>query len=213
MSQTVQLAAGTRFLVGRELIELAEPADFIFPNARNLDEVAETLATSTAESVAQAANLRLNTAVLERQIIATSAQEGGFAAGTALDVSYGPRGEKIHTTRGIPPALNLAATTVQAGSATILRATFDRPVVSPGGNYALGFSVKVNGVARAINAAARQADHKIVHFTLASAVLNGEPVLLTYNASTGDLKGEADVDNPGGAKVQSVTDAVVTNNV
>lgn len=210
MSQTVVLAAGTRFKQGREIVELTGgTASFIFPTANSLDAVAEILANSAGQEgdPSQVNNLVLNAAVLNRQIIASAAREGGYDAGTALDVTYGPRGERIYTTRGIPPVLVLATTTIEDAADTIIVANFDKDVNSALADYKTGFSVKVAGVARTISSAARQVDNKQIKFTLASAVTVGQAVLLSYNIATGDLKSDD------GAELQSFTDSVVINNV
>jgi len=211
MSETVELAAGTYLTLGGHLVQLNEAADFIFPDAIGLDSVAEILAASARRQHDQtglsARNLILNVGALNRQIVAPEGGLGGYDAGTALNVTYGPRGQREYATTGLVPTLVPATTTVEDAADTILVATFSQDINSPLNDFKTGFSCKVNGVARVINAAARQADNKVIWFTLASAVATGHPVLLSYNSALGDLESDT------GAKLQSFVDAVVVNNV
>lgn len=208
MSQTVSLASGTRFKNrAGKFVQLAGAVSCIFPDALTLDDVAEILLASAKEDPTMASNLVLNTAVLNRQIVATAALEGGYAAGTALDITYGPNGEKTYTSVGVPPLLIPATTTVEDAADTVIVANFDGNLNSVLTDYKTGFSAKVAGVARVISTAVRQADHKQVKFTLASAVTPGQAVLLSFDSSLSDVKSDA------GAKLQSFTDSVVINNV
>lgn len=204
MPITRECAIGTRFMLGNNVVELAEAADVIFVDARSIDAVAEMLQSSERVIPEALDNMALNAANLANQIVSDGTQ--GFPAGQALDVTYGPTG-RILTDRGVPPVLNLVATTVEDAADTIIVVTFDTDVNSALNDYDLGFSCKVNGVARAINAGARQADNKVIHLTLAAAVAPGHPVLLSYDKEVGDLKSDT------GAEVQSFVDSVVDNNV
>lgn len=204
MSVTRECAIGTRFMLGNHVVELAEAADVVFVEANSIDAVAEMLQGSARVIPDALGNMALNAANLAHEVISDGTQ--GFPAGAALEVSYGPLG-RIYTNQGNPPVLVPASTTVEDAADTILVATFDKDVNSDLDDYDLGFSCKVNGIARAINAGARQANNAVIHLTLASAVAPGLAVLLTYDKNVGDLKSDT------GAEVQSFVDAVVDNNV
>jgi hypothetical protein len=204
MPITRECAIGTRFMCGNYVVELAEAADVIFLEARSVDAVAEMLQASERVTPDARDNMALNASNLANQIVSDGTQ--GFPVGQALDVTYGPTG-RILTDRGVPPVLNLVATTVEDVADTIIVVTFDQDVNSALNDYDLGFSCKVNDVARAINAGARQADNKVIHLTLAAAVAPGDAVLLSYDKEVGDLKSDT------GAEVQSFVDSVVDNNV
>jgi hypothetical protein len=202
------MAAGTRFKLGREIVELTGgTASFIFPSAPGPDAVAEILAASAGQEgdPTQVNNLVLNAAVLQRQIVAGASKEGGYDAGTALDVTYGPRGERKYTTRGLAPVLVPAGTLVPNAAPTRLQVDLDQNISSVLNNYLLGFTCKVAGVNRVINSAARQADNSIIWLTLASGVTTGQAVLVSFDPSLSDIVSAT------GAKPAAFTDAVVIN--
>lgn len=211
MSQTVSLASGTWVKLGEVLVQLQGAVNVLFPTANSLDAVAEILRASARQVIdpsgVSAANLPLNAAIVNRQIVATAALEGGYAAGTALDITYGPAGNKLYTSRGVAPVLVPASTTIEDAADTIVVADFDQNLSSVLNNYLLGFSAKVAGVARVINSAARQADNSIIKLTLASAVTPGQAVVISFDPSLSDIV------NATGGKPAAFTDAVVINNV
>lgn len=207
MSIAITLQTGTRLKSGREIVVLGAPVSATFPTALSLDGVAEILAASAKEDPSMASNLVLNASVLNRQVVAPTGGLAGYDAGTALNITYGPGGTRIYTSVGLVPNLVPASTSVEDAADTILVATFDADVNSATPNYLLGFTCKVAGVNRVINSAARQADNKIIWFTLASAVTPGQAVLLSFDSSLSDILSDT------GAKLQSFTDAVVLNHV
>lgn len=206
MAQSVVLAEGTRLKCGREIVELDETATVIFPNALSLDGVAEVLAASAKEDPSMASNLNLNVGVLTREVVAPAGGLGGYDEGTALEITYGPNGERIYTTNGPVPTVVPAETTIEDEADTIVVVKFDRNVVSPGEDPLLGFSAKVATVARTIDSAAI-VDNDTIELTLESAVTVGQAVTISYNSATGDIESEE------GAQLQSFTDQVVDNNV
>ena len=209
MSMTVELAVGTVLRLGNDLVTLNEAADFVVPGANSLDAVAEILAASNKSDLTAQSNLRLNAALVDRQEVATAALEGGYAAGTALDISYGPSGEKKYTAVGTPRVLVPVSTTIEDAADTKIIVDFDENIVSPGGNYLLGWSCKVATVARTINSAVRGTDQSTVELTLASAVTVGQAVVISYDIALGDIESQGE----GGPQLQSFVDAVVDNNV
>lgn len=214
MSQTVSLASGTIFRTRNgKFVQLAGAVSCIFPDALGLDGVAEDLAAMAKEDPSMASNLILNAGVLNRQIVAAApldAQgkaQGGYDAGTALDITYGGDGQKIYTSRGVAPLVVPATTLVPNAAATRLQVDFDQNLSSVLNNYLLGFSAKVNGVARVINSAARQADNSVIWLTLASAVVNGDVVLVSFDPTLSDIV------NATGGKPAAFTDQAVINQV
>lgn len=204
MSQTVSLASGTKFKTrAGKIIELAGAANCIFP-VDTLDEVAEILAAMSKVDPAMASNLKLNVGVLNRQVVGTAGQ-GGYDAGTALDITYDSNGAKIYTSRGLAPLIVPASTLVPNAAPTRLQVDFDQNLSSVLNNYLLGFSTKVNGVNRVINSAALQADTSIIWLTLASAVTTGQIVLLSFDPSLSDIV------SPTGGKPAAFTDVAVIN--
>jgi hypothetical protein len=214
MSVTVQLASGTRFRTkSGKFIQLTGAVNAAFVDAvGSLDEVAEILAETSREDPSMASNVVLNAAVLNRQIVAPATpldsqgkSTAGYDPGTALDVTYGPSGNRLYTSRGLAPLLVPATTLVPAATPTRLQVDFDQNLSSVLNNYLLGFSAKVNGVARAINAAALQGDNSIIWLTLASPVTTGQVVLVSFDPSVSDIVSAT------GAKPAAFTDAAVIN--
>lgn len=209
MSETIEIAAGTYFMLGGHLAMLNEAADFVIPDAIGLDSVAEILAASARRqhdpSGLSARNLALNVGVLDRQVVAPAGGLGGYDAGTALDITYGPRGQREYTTQGLVPTLLTAV--VEDAAPTILVLTFSADVNSVANDYLLGFSCSVDAAPVVINPAARQANNAVLHLTLAGAVLEGEVVLVSFNSALSDIESDT------GAKLQSFAGVAVTNNV
>lgn len=215
MSQTVSLASGTWVKLGEVLVQLQGAVNVLFPTANSLDAVAEILRASGRQIIdpsgASAANLPLNAAIVNRQIVASTPLDaqgkgtGGYDVGTALDITYGPAGDKIYTSRGLAPVLVPAGTLVPLATPTRLQVDFDQNLSSVLNNYLLGFSCKVAGVARAINAAARQADNSIIWLTLASPVSTGQVVVVSFDPTLSDIV------SPTGGKPAAFTDAAVIN--
>lgn len=209
MSETVEMAAGTYFKLGGHLVQLNEAADFIFPSAIGLDSVAEILAASARRQEDQtglsARNLALNVGALNRQVVAPAGGLGGYDEDTALNITYGPRGQREYTTMGLVP--NLLTAVVEDAAPTILVLTFDADLNSVLNDYKTGFSCTVDAAPVVIDPAARQADNKVLHLTLAGAVLEGEVVLVSFNSALSDIKSDT------GANLQSFTGQAVENNV
>jgi hypothetical protein len=90
----------------------------------------------------------------------------------------------------------------------IVVVTFSKDVNSPGGNYDLGVTIRVNGVIRAIIASARQPDNRIVRYTLVAAVVAGDTVTWEYDAVIGDLEG-----SDGSGPLPTTGPWPITNNV
>lgn len=207
MSQTVSLLSGTKFRQGVNRFQLAGTSSVTFPDANDLDTVAEILASmnsrETENGLETTQNLVLNAAAVNRQVIASGIP--GIVDGNAVNVTYGPKGQRINTDVGVPPTFGAAS--VEEAAENILVVNFAANVNSVGNAYATGFTCKVGGVNRVINSAARQADHKIIWFTLASDVANGDVVTFSYDQTVGNLLSDT------GAAVQSTTDHATTNNV
>jgi hypothetical protein len=106
---------------------------------------------------------------------------------------------------GVPPTL--ASAEVGAVNATTLVATFSVNVKAAGDDYSTGMTVKVGGAGVAISAGVRQADHKVIRYTI-PAVVNGNVVTIEYAHPTGIIQNEAD-----SAFVATFAAAPVTNNV
>lgn len=209
MSETVELAIGTRFKMGGQMVQLAEAADVTFPSAIGLDSVAEILAASARPvedpTGLSARNLALNVGVLNRQVVAPAGGLGGYDEGTALDITYGPRGQRLYTTAGLVPTLLSAV--VEDAAPTILVLTFSADVNSVLNDYKVGFSCTVDAAPVVIDPAARQANNAVLHLTLAGPVLEGEVVLVSFNSALSDIKSDT------GAKLQSFAGVAVDNNV
>lgn len=214
MSQIVSLATGTWLRMGNYAVQLNGAASVLFPDANNLDAVAGILAASNTKQSGQSPdpgkpdvfkNLVLNLAVLNRQEIASKVP--GITDGNAIDITYGPRGERINTDKGVPLANPTGLVQTAAPGASVLAATFPGQVNSLLADYKTGFSCKVAGVARVINAAALQGGNLVIQFTLASPVTTGQAVLLSFDSTLSDLK------NLAGAKVQSFTDLAMVNTI
>jgi hypothetical protein len=212
-TKTVTLKQGTPFKAGVNDVQLGADASVVFQNAGSLDEVAEQLASISPLALA----MNRVTAGLDRQELAVGVLPVNYpdlilgsgvtqyVEGDALDITYDGHGKKVYTDRGQPPALLTAS--VENAAPTILVLTFDKDVNSLSADYLTGLSCKVGGVNRVINSVARQANNAILWATLASAVVNGNVVLCSYNSATGNLKSD------NGAAAQSFTDHAVTNNV
>lgn len=214
MSQTVVLATNTWLKMGRYFVKLAGSASTIFPDALNLDDVAGILAASNTQQPGNStnagkpdviSNLVLNAAVLNRQEVASGVP--GIVNGNAINITYGPNGERINTDVGVPPAAPTGLIQTAAPGNTVIALTFAQQMNSATPDYKLGFSCKVAGVARVINSAALQGGNLVDQLTLASAVTTGQAVLLSYDSTVGDLK------NLAGAKLQSFTDLAITNTI
>ena len=109
MSTIIPLAAGTKVLIGGQVVTLKSAANFEFP-VNSLDAIAEILAASRKDdpSGGSVSNLQSNVAALHHTIVAGGQASDpvaesehialtGYAAGTPLDVTYGPNGERILT--------------------------------------------------------------------------------------------------------------------
>lgn len=194
MAQAITLQADLEFRLSDSLggrrISIPSGTVVTFPGAMDLDGAAEIMA-----GISKAA-LAANISQFNREDIVD---------GAASEITHGPSGEKISTGQGAPPVLETA--TVEDAADTVIVATFDKDVNSAEDDYKTGFSCKVATVARTISTAVRQVDEAVVHFTLESAVTDGQAVVLSYNKSLGDLESDT------GGELQSFTDTVVTNNV
>lgn len=171
-------------------VSVPSGTDLAFLDAANLDQAAEQL-----EGISRGA-LIANASQFNREDI---------TAGQSSEVTYGPGGEKLSRGQGAPPVLESAV--IADAAPTVIVATFDKDLISPGEDFKLGFSCKVATVARVISTAVQQEDLAVIHFTLASAVDEAEAVLLSYNKATGD------VESLTGGDLQSFTDTAVTNSV
>jgi hypothetical protein len=81
---------------------------------------------------------------------------------------------------------------------------FEDNIFSPGGNYALGMTIRVNGVSQTISAAVRNLS--VLTFTI-PAVDSNDVVDWSYNGGVGDLQDDA------GALIESFSLLAVTNSV
>jgi len=79
----------------------------------------------------------------------------------------------------------LASQAGDTSSATV-EVRFARPVFSPGGDYALGVTIKVNGSTATISSATRQSDTAVVHYVLSVAFDANDVV--TWEYTGGDLR-------------------------
>ena len=90
---------------------------------------------------------------------------------------------------------------------TIVVIIFTATITSPGGNYTLGATIKVNGTSVTISSAALQADNLTLRYTLASAADINDEITYTYSSATGDLQDSS------GNDVTSISETTVTNNI
>lgn len=168
-----------------------------FPQAQTNDDLAEFLSIIGKQALYD------NSAVLNYAL---------SDSGSAYAISYGPFAQKTSTLLGVIPTL--VSATIENAAADVIVLTFSANMVAS--NYGTGFSCTVNAVARSISSGARQSDHAIIKLTLASAVTNGQTVLLSFAtnqysqvAKTGsNLRSET-----GDAYLAAFTGQAVTNNV
>src|ERR1051325_7058262 len=201
MSKTLTLAADLTLPLNRknDSLNATIPSGTVvtFPSASTDDDLAESL------SIISEAALAANSAVLNH----TEDSDGD-----AVAVTYGPFAVKSTSVLGEIPTVVSAV--IENAAADVIVLTLSDDIVAS--NYATGFTCTVNAVNRVVSSGARQTDHSVIKLTLASAVTNGQTVLLSFttnqysqSAKTGsNLRDEAT-----GAYVASFTGQAVTNNV
>lgn len=168
-----------------------------FPNANSNDALAEMV------SIVGRQALYDNLAVLNYTLA---------DSGSAYAISYGDFAQKTSTLLAVIPTI--VSATIENAAADTIVLTFSANVAAT--NYATGFSSTVNSVARVISSGTRQSDHKVIKFVLASAVTNGQTVLLSFATnqysqaakSGSDLRSET-----GNAFVPTFTNQAIVNNV
>lgn len=89
---------------------------------------------------------------------------------------------------------------------TKVAVTFTSGVASA--DFKAGVVIQVNGAPVTVSTATRQADHRVVHYVITPAVVNGDTVTWSYDDATGAILSAAD-----GSHLDDVTNAAVTNNV
>lgn len=103
-----------------------------------------------------------------------------------------------------------ASSEVGAVSATKLVVTLSEPINSPGGNYALGSTVRVGGSPVTVSSGARNAtSQNKLELTLAVAIVSTDVVTWEYSSTTGDITDQAGTPN----ELATTSAQAVTNNV
>ena len=92
-------------------------------------------------------------------------------------------------------------------STTIVVIIFTATITSPGGDYTLGATIKVNGASVTISSAALQSDNLTIRYTLASAADINDEITYTYSSGAGDLQDSS------GNDLESISETNVTNNI
>ena len=82
--------------------------------------------------------------------------------------------------------ITLSGSEIGDEGTTIVEATFTENVNAT--DYTAGVTIKANGVSQTINSADRQADHTLVHYTLAAALDVNDTVTWEYDDDLGDYQ-------------------------
>lgn len=111
----------------------------------------------------------------------------------------------VNTVAGVAPTFTSAE--VGLVNATTVHVVFSVNVSAVGDDYTTGVTIKKGGVAQAISAGVRQANHANIYYTI-PAVVNGNVLTIEYASPTGIIKNEAD-----GTALATFGAQAVTNNV
>lgn len=85
---------------------------------------------------------------------------------------------------------------------------FTGDITSPSGDYDLGVTIRVNGVAATISSATLQPDGATIYYVLSAAVVADDLVTWAYDSGVGDLEGAVT-----GDPVATIAAQTVANNV
>ena len=102
------------------------------------------------------------------------------------------------------PAPEILTATCGAPTTSTLALTFDQTVKAP--DYLQGVSVKVNGTARTITSATRQANKAMIYYVLSSPIIGTDTITFSYVAEDGFIESAST-----GLNFASFTDNAVTN--
>lgn len=139
------------------------------------------------------------------RVKAASVQAYLAAGYTISEVLYGASQVAVRADFAYLDIPAFSAAEIGTVADTKVAVTFTTEVAAS--DYATGVTIKVDTVSQTISAAARQTDHKVVHYTI-DAVTAGQAVTWEYNGSTGVIVSEND-----GSQLGTVAAEEVTNNV
>lgn len=86
------------------------------------------------------------------------------------------------------PELQVRSAVVGTVDDSTVVVTFAFPVIAE--DYSDGITIEVDAVGATITAAARQSNHRVVHFTLDTPVTGGQTLAVVYDASSGSYSRE-----------------------
>ena len=106
-------------------------------------------------------------------------------------------------TSGVLPEYDSSEIGTVANDTVVL--TFSEDIVAP--DYALGFTIKINGEVTEILSATRQTNHAVIHFVIAEAT-STDVLTIEYDSLIGGISSEV-----GSVYLEDMTPNTITNNI
>jgi hypothetical protein len=94
---------------------------------------------------------------------------------------------------------------------TTVEVLFNESISSPTSDYKTGVTIKANAVSQTISTATRQANHKLVHYVLDTALDADDTITWEYDDDLGDMEAEDDATPLGDVSAQAVTNWIGTH--